>query len=960
VSQTSITRRQHTDTFSRETTEIHEFDLKPFRGYILEVEDVHFHHDSAVLMPDYGDAPDPTRITAIAILSAAYDQAKAHPEQLLLDAGHTDTSGADDYNLKLSVQRADSVMAALMGDRAGWVSVATAKHKVEDYQQIVKWAAWTYGWDCDPGPVDNVDGSQTQAGIKGFKKNYNSTFSASLPVNGTVDAATWGAFFDVFMDQLKASMKVNDTEMSAARAALKFLDPKRVGCGENFPIDAPRKQNYRSKINRRVELLFFDPDQVPEMDCHPGDKCTPLLCQVYNPKMYRYTHIVPNAVAPGDWDYDLTNVKSPDHIAPGCESIKIEYDIFNKAGEITSAKLEILRKKDAKVLKTFTLTPAQFSDGHHDEFLWDGSVDKVGPEFPDGFASIECSPYTAKVTIAGPKGNKTGSADIQVEVKDFKVELAPKAVLTKDLDKTVYDQVGTLPAGALVKLKLKSNIFTINGPKDEMTDQSLFAMYQTMWGVGARVPIHATVTVVDSKGAEVKCGTALGRARVLWDFTDPKQSLDAYLATALAAPPATNKSAGAKPFIDKALNYDATATRPKKGDNCHVDRGGKRGSAAGIPVVFAAADDGATNFPFAVKAGGTRFWGAISEFQKSGADNGRTGVLFRPSRMAGDNYSVTAYLDLKASLDTADDAPAGAFKQAKVGDFEVWRQVTLAEHFKKGSQTTGTMPSFKEYYADAFVEVVDDRGGVKDMAKADYDPAFTTAFAAASGVALVKKYGLAPGSPWDAPEPTGATPPPAASPSVWIATFRPFDFFKAAVSAGEGKTGSALQSLLDGAKIGDNQAYVDAVQDLCMDIAAQMTRAKATKEGITVLQFGGTSNLEGQATFPLNGLAIGQTSAAKRPLAGFLLCRTDAQAAQTPAHEIGHLLFLPHSPRIDNKTGKAINSGGGITADFHDGANMNCLMSYARPRPGFCGLCLLRLRGWKGDEFDRNGPKKTK
>jgi hypothetical protein len=70
-------------------------------------------------------------------------------------------------------------------------------------------------------------------------------------------------------------------------------------------------------------------------------------------------------------------------------------------------------------------------------------------------------------------------------------------------------------------------------------------------------------------------------------------------------------------------------------------------------------------------------------------------------------------------------------------------------------------------------------------------------------------------------------------------------------------------------------------------------------------------------------------------------------------------MFLPHSPRL-KADGTLIDSGGGITPDFHDGANRNCLMSYARPRPGFCGLCLLRLRGWKGDEFDKNGPKKTK
>jgi len=191
--------------------------------------------------------------------------------------------------------------------------------------------------------------------------------------------------------------------------------------------------------------------------------------------------------------------------------------------------------------------------------------------------------------------------------------------------------------------------------------------------------------------------------------------------------------------------------------------------------------------------------------------------------------------------------------------------------------------------------------------------------------------------------------------------FLPHTQFKTAVSAGEGKTGSALTSLLTSNGVETSAKYADKVQNLCIAIAQEMGRRVSTKEGITVIQFNGTSNLESQASFPLNGLAVSKTTTAQRNMSAFLLCQTNAQAAQTPAHEIGHLTFLPHSPRIDAANPPAvISTGGGITKDFHDKENRNCLMSYARPRPGFCGLCLLRLRGWKGDEFDENGPKTTK
>ena len=58
---TDITRRDHEKTFDRLTTLNHQFHLQPFNGFVIELEDVHFHLDSAVLLPDYGtfDTPIP-------------------------------------------------------------------------------------------------------------------------------------------------------------------------------------------------------------------------------------------------------------------------------------------------------------------------------------------------------------------------------------------------------------------------------------------------------------------------------------------------------------------------------------------------------------------------------------------------------------------------------------------------------------------------------------------------------------------------------------------------------------------------------------------------------------------------------------------------------------------------------------------------------------------------------------
>lgn len=298
----SITRRDHEQKFERPTTVSHVIHLKPFQGYVLEVDDEHFHLDSAVLLPNYGTsaaqdaAEGPT--LGLAVLAECLRHAKDNPNQTVLIAGHADTSGQDAYNLTLSKKRANAVLHAIMGERDQWVAISNAQHKTEDYQLIFKWVASIYGWDCDPGKVDNVQGPKTTQATMNFQERYNLEFDGSIAKNGVVGVQTWGAIFDVYMDMLTNLLETDDDGVAALRSGVKFLGPKVVGCGENFPIEAPRKNNYRSRVNRRVEILFFDPGQEPKLDCHPGDACKAILCETYNPKMYKFKHLPVSPSAP--------------------------------------------------------------------------------------------------------------------------------------------------------------------------------------------------------------------------------------------------------------------------------------------------------------------------------------------------------------------------------------------------------------------------------------------------------------------------------------------------------------------------------------------------------------------------------------------------------------------------------------------------------------------------------------
>jgi len=303
-------------SWDKPTDQRHRFRLKQYHGHILEVEDLHFHTDSAVMMPNYEagtshhESSERTPITGLAVLRACYLHAQENPSQLIIIAGHTDTRGRGEYNKRLSRLRAENILHALLGDRDGWVKTAQKKHRVEDYKQILQWVARMWGWNCDPVKVDNQLTPQTRRAILAFQIAYNKKFKASIAEDKVVGPQTWGAFFDVYMDELMYILETDQAGLHSLRAHLKFLDEscKFVGCGEAFPIEAPREDEYESHTNRRVEILFFDPGEAPQLTCASNDSaCSPKNCMIYNPKIYSFNHIHPEPVPMLVW-LDLQTV----------------------------------------------------------------------------------------------------------------------------------------------------------------------------------------------------------------------------------------------------------------------------------------------------------------------------------------------------------------------------------------------------------------------------------------------------------------------------------------------------------------------------------------------------------------------------------------------------------------------------------------------------------------------------
>ncbi|HXJ21347.1 MAG TPA: OmpA family protein [Polyangia bacterium] len=230
----------------------------------IEMEDIHFHHNSDVVLPwGYGEETglddDQDRLSGISVIAAALRYAKDNPSKKLLLAGHTDSSGESDYNRKLSEARAKTTKALLTDDKSGWGSLCVEHQTVEDLQQTLLWVAATHGWPCNPGPIDDTMGPKTQAARRAFRKRYNDEFSASLPLDAEeTSAQDWEAFFDLF--DLGLQDELGD-DLSACRSALSFYSPDILACGEDFAEGDNSPAGMRSVADRRVDMLFLDPSK---------------------------------------------------------------------------------------------------------------------------------------------------------------------------------------------------------------------------------------------------------------------------------------------------------------------------------------------------------------------------------------------------------------------------------------------------------------------------------------------------------------------------------------------------------------------------------------------------------------------------------------------------------------------------------------------------------------------------
>lgn len=334
----------------------------------------------------------------------------------------------------------------------------------------------------------------------------------------------------------------------------------------------------------------------------------------------------------------------------------------------------------------------------------DGSV------FLNGSLSVQKSPYKLRATILPAEGAYRRavcrSVFIDVRVDSIQLEWGPlewaepsrpdvagaNILKVKRLEQELLAGLRDAnhgghaqPGPGLVhEVKLQSSLFarirTDQGVKGnhESVDQTDFELYKQLWGHGPWIGLLAAVRVRTSKQgvSTLRARDALGAARVLWDWTDD----DALRWKACRA---GNITGPTEDYLDAAYHPSAHVGPPNS-NNCPIERGGKLGDASDEAAVFPSSS-GAHPFPHVVRRAAQRTWASYGDINPTG----RSGVRFRPSRMAGDRYCVRAVLDLDGSLDAAAPIDVPAELVGEAGEFKVLRKATVHHVLGASDQALG-------------------------------------------------------------------------------------------------------------------------------------------------------------------------------------------------------------------------------------------------------------------------------
>lgn len=190
--------------------------------------------------------------------------------------GHTDATGQDEHNKRLSERRAEVVAALLRGQVDVVKTIAKEEAwGLEQHQAMLRVLR------CDPGFIDGASGEYTEAAVRLFQQEYRAGVFhrhideeptvPDLPVDGALSSDTIDALIEAFV--LACSPRLAPESMHPSHP--------HVGCSEFNPI-----VDGEDPANRRVSLVIYDrlPEHHGSAPCQKDDHS---VCALVGPETQR-------------------------------------------------------------------------------------------------------------------------------------------------------------------------------------------------------------------------------------------------------------------------------------------------------------------------------------------------------------------------------------------------------------------------------------------------------------------------------------------------------------------------------------------------------------------------------------------------------------------------------------------------------------------------------------------------
>ena len=983
-----VTPRDFGKDFKCETGQKHRFRVRRLKVHWIEIEDVLFHFASAVMMPDAESQDEPgtidqERIAGLSVIRAAYMQAADNPDQKLMLAGHTDTSGDSAGNEKLSKWRSQSALHVLLGEKDDWVTLAKDHHKPDDIKHILRWVARWKSWPCHTDSTGDTMDNRTKVATKAFQKEFsNFDKGYAIGVDGDVGKETWGAFFTMYMVRLAELCNTDVNGLASMRGKVTWLYPghKSIGCGEYHPIDMPGKDNFKSQKNRRVELLFYDPGEEPLKDpagdlCHSGGQGGAAKCPIYDPATYRYFYLTPK---------QLHLIKVDDHFAPGPESLEIKYQIEGLSAKDVTLEISSPHYDKNPIFKR-KLEDGEKSDGAH-TLTWDGKANCPDGDLKDALIHPLYSPYTVSISDGDkhsdhatfkvlyhsielrqgpwtadeaepPKTDEKAWTQYKLNTlgyyggpvgKDTDSYLDRAVIRYKanhksmhQLDYTKYDAKITddlkkaLDSGDNKRVFLDGDALTDPTKESRLFVEALTYESTTEFGESKGdkekvrlnrplIPIEATIFLKNKTDEKTAAPAAVGPARINWRFTDPDEDLTVQYTSTASEPSKT------RTFVEKCLKLH-DGRNGSKGDNCHKDFLGIRDTPD--TNWFAPTLLGDFYLPYKVeKDDGQKviFSKACVDATKFAKRVGNAGFLFRSSYVAGDDYRIKAELDFtglpnKDVLESFHGVTDEATRvHAESGVLRVWRTAKVALQVTWPPRTNSHQwaeiaDEFKKAYLDM------DVGGIATKKISDVLTESQYKQIVADNTSHKKKDIKLVDDALvgvDLPKQGSMN---AADYRTALKTFTSDNYWK--------KIRYVLREQLSANIRKDFPTGFVVVEFL-------------THRPVKLLKAPPADNTVLQANYVTWSFSIGLPDSTI-----FADQKDPDKVYYVVSHEMGHNLWLKHWEHA-----------GGSQPEDHDQDDHNCTMSYssgncahAHHRPGiytphFCGKCNLKLRGWDIDQ----------